>query len=303
MRRGGCRYAPHAKGSGRCGIGNCPESHLGARTRPHRTVAGSRHRPHEVPPRPPPPPPRIWMHLVNGTGNSPSPGQPTPGVVKQDKSSGGSVDTTKTHSDPQRVRMSRGERPLGAAKVKRPNTEALYQAPPPPPRSSSLCDDRSRAAGSGVQACGWCVTPPLHTSPHFSVLCRVGSHGRRCPDEGLSLVWLGPVSGQSSQPVPPPPPPPPHRGQKQRLCAEGQPPHSRQSKCVFPTFGDKQRTRFGPQNPNKCAHPEQRISPAPHLLSPSPQLQSTVCTLSTSIVHLSMAPLHLFIPALNPIHT
>ena len=30
----------------------------------------------------------MWMHLVNSTGNSPSPGQPTPGVVKQDKSSG-----------------------------------------------------------------------------------------------------------------------------------------------------------------------------------------------------------------------
>ena len=43
------------------------------------------------------------MHLVNGTGNSPSPGRPTPGVVKQDKSSGGSADTTKPRSDPQRV--------------------------------------------------------------------------------------------------------------------------------------------------------------------------------------------------------
>ena len=60
----------------------------------------------------------IWMHLVNGTGNSPSPGQPTPGVVKQDKSSGGSVDTTKTRSGPKRVRMSSGERPIGAAKGK-----------------------------------------------------------------------------------------------------------------------------------------------------------------------------------------
>ena len=40
----------------------------------------------------------IWMHLVNGTGNSPSLGRPTPGAVKQDKSSGGSVDTTKTRS-------------------------------------------------------------------------------------------------------------------------------------------------------------------------------------------------------------
>ena len=58
----------------------------------------------------------IWMHLVNGTGNSLSPGRPSPGVVKQDKSSGGSVDTIKTRSDPQRVRMSSGERPIGAAK-------------------------------------------------------------------------------------------------------------------------------------------------------------------------------------------
>ena len=67
------------------------------------------------------------MHLVN---NSPSPGQPTPGVVKQDKSSGGSVDTTKTRPDPQRVRMSSCERPIGTAKGKQPNTEALCQTPP-----------------------------------------------------------------------------------------------------------------------------------------------------------------------------
>ena len=71
------------------------------------------------------------MHLVSGTGNSPSPGQLTPGVVKHDKSSRGSVDTTKTRSDPQRVRMSSGERPIGAAKGKQPNTEALCNPPPP----------------------------------------------------------------------------------------------------------------------------------------------------------------------------
>ena len=71
----------------------------------------------------------IWMHLVNGTGNSPSPGPPTPGVVKQDKSSGESVDTTKTRSGPQRVRMSSGERPIGAAKGKQADTEALCQPP------------------------------------------------------------------------------------------------------------------------------------------------------------------------------
>ena len=74
----------------------------------------------------------IWMHLVNGTGKTPSPGQRTRGVVKQDKSSRGSVDTTKTRSDPQRVRMSSGERPIGAAKGKQSDTEALCQPPPPP---------------------------------------------------------------------------------------------------------------------------------------------------------------------------
>ena len=86
---------------------------------------------------PPPPLP----HLVNGTGTSPSLGQLTPGVVKQDKSSGGSVDTTKTRSDPQKVRMSSGKRPIGAAKGTQSDTEALCQPPlplpPPPPAPSS----------------------------------------------------------------------------------------------------------------------------------------------------------------------
>ena len=67
------------------------------------------------------------MHLVNGTGSGLSPGQPTPGVVKQDKSSGGSVDRTKTRSDTQR--MSSGERPIGTAKGKQSDTEALCQTP------------------------------------------------------------------------------------------------------------------------------------------------------------------------------
>ena len=71
------------------------------------------------------------MPLVTGTGNSPFPGRPTPGVVKQDQSSGGSVDTTKPRPDPQRARMSGGERPIGAAKGKQSDTEALCQTPPP----------------------------------------------------------------------------------------------------------------------------------------------------------------------------
>ena len=62
----------------------------------------------------------------------PSPrGRPTLGVVKQYKSSGGSVDTTKTRSGPQRVRMCKGEGPMGAAKGKQTNTMALCQPPPP----------------------------------------------------------------------------------------------------------------------------------------------------------------------------
>ena len=67
---------------------------------------------------------------------APSPGRPTPGVVKQDKSSRGSVDTTKTRSGPQRVRMSSGERPIG----KQSDTEALCHPPPPPrPLVSNEC--------------------------------------------------------------------------------------------------------------------------------------------------------------------
>ena len=65
-------------------------------------------------------------------GQQPISGTADPGVVKQDKSSRGSIDTTKTRSGPQRVRMSSGERPIGATKGKQSDTEALCQPPPPP---------------------------------------------------------------------------------------------------------------------------------------------------------------------------
>ena len=42
----------------------------------------------------------------------------------------GSVCTTKTRSDPQRVGMCSGEMPIGTAKDKRLNTEALCQTSP-----------------------------------------------------------------------------------------------------------------------------------------------------------------------------
>ena len=82
-----------------------------------------------APPRPPPPHThtpgqRHGQQAVSGTAD--------PGVVKQDKSSRGSIDTTKTRSNPQRVRMSNGERPIGTAKGKQPNNEALCQPSPPP---------------------------------------------------------------------------------------------------------------------------------------------------------------------------
>ena len=74
------------------------------------------------------------MHLVNGMGNSPSPRQLTPGVVKQDKSSRGSVDTLKQNQNTfgPTGGQNGGERPIGAANGKQPNTAALCPPPPPP---------------------------------------------------------------------------------------------------------------------------------------------------------------------------
>ena len=56
------------------------------------------------------------------------------------------LDTTKTRSDPRRVRMSSGERPIGAAKGKQPNTEALCQPPPPLVQETPL---HSKRGGEG----------------------------------------------------------------------------------------------------------------------------------------------------------
>ena len=113
-------------------------------------------------PQDPPPP---W---VNGTGNSPSLGQLTPGVVKQDKSSGGSVDTTKTRSGPQRVRMSSGERPIGAAKGKQTNTIVPTRPPPQVSLSKGLVVTH-RAAAAAVamgRCCSACAAARLQTALH-----------------------------------------------------------------------------------------------------------------------------------------
>ena len=55
---------------------------------------------------------------------------PPPPQVKRDKSSRGSIDTTNTCSDPQRVGMCSGERPIGAAKGKQIKTMASCLSPP-----------------------------------------------------------------------------------------------------------------------------------------------------------------------------
>ena len=89
-------------------------------------------------------------------GQQPVSGTADPGVVKQDKSSRGSVDTTKTRSGPQRVRMSSGKRPIGAAKGKQSDTEALCQTPPPRGRRHRLTEPTTKAL---------CQPPPPRGTP------------------------------------------------------------------------------------------------------------------------------------------
>ena len=82
-------------------------------------------------------------------GQQPVSGTADPGVVKQDKSSRGSVGTIKTRSHPQRVRMCKGERPIGAAKGKQSNPMASCPPPPPPhtPQATQMCSLSALAGG------------------------------------------------------------------------------------------------------------------------------------------------------------
>ena len=152
----------------------------------------------------PPPPPHQSMDSEGASGctwstaraTAPSPGRPTPGVVKQDKSSGGSVDTTKTRSGPQRVRMSGGERPIGAAKGNQRNTEALCH--PPPPLLLFLPKDKF-SLGHFWYTSFWVPDPPPHphstTTPSGTGLCRWAAVNIPPPPAGL---------GDPRRPCPPP---------------------------------------------------------------------------------------------------
>ena len=90
-------------------------------------------------------------------GPQPVSGTADPGVVKQDKSSRGSVDTTRKRSGPQRVRMSSDERPIGTAKGHQTNTEALCQTPGEPlvsvPKYTCTCTHTCSCICPGTCTC------------------------------------------------------------------------------------------------------------------------------------------------------
>ena len=169
----------------------CQENPADAHTSAHKSVLKSAN-------------PRTDSECASGCpwstarATAPSPGRPTPGVVKQDKSSGGSVDTTKTRSDPQRVGMHNGERPMGAANDNQANHTASCHPPPPPSTALSTAPRE---------------TPP----PPLRGRCRRQRAARpralsqgTVRDEGRAPGHVPIPQGIPDQTSPPPPPP---RGQ------------------------------------------------------------------------------------------
>ena len=114
-------------------------------------------------------------------GQQPVSGSADPGVVKQEKSSRGSVDTTKRRSDPQRVGLHNGERPIGAANDNQTNHTASCQpAPPIPPAVHS-----QRASSTKLE------------QVHYT-----GGTNRRTPS---ALIAPSPTHSMPPRPFPPPP--------------------------------------------------------------------------------------------------
>ena len=100
-----------------------------------------------------------------------------------------SVDTTKTRSGPQRVGMCGGERPIGAAKGKQSDTEALYQPPPPPPPRTG---PRPEGQVRHTRMVAWKSLPALE--PHKrAARCRSGF--------ALHSIYLPPHSPTPSSPL------------------------------------------------------------------------------------------------------
>ena len=82
------------------------------------------------------------MHLVNGTGNSPVSGIADPGVVKQDKSSRGSVDNQNTF----RPTEGRNEQRREANRRRQRQTNQNHDLVPKPPSHSFA---RQSSGGGG----------------------------------------------------------------------------------------------------------------------------------------------------------
>ena len=117
---------------------------------------------------------------------APSPGRPTPGVVKQDKSSGGSVDTTKTRSDPQRspgvgwctpvehwgclLQGTEGDPLWGKARVGRGAPQVMGGGMPPQRHTGGATGGAGAAQRGAKGVCGWCRGDTRRA-------CRVGRGG------------------------------------------------------------------------------------------------------------------------------
>ena len=165
MRSGGFGTRPW------CCFGGCAESHRGPQLKPHRPGKYENGRtPSEEGGLSPPGPPPL---KVTTAGKS----DVEQGMIQQRKPRWAILvhkllgprppppPPTKTRSDPQRVRMSCGEGPIGTAKGKQSDTEALCHPPPPhhqslvppPPPSSPLFKQNNTKAS--------CQTPPLLILP------------------------------------------------------------------------------------------------------------------------------------------
>ena len=144
-----------------------------------------------------PPPPAahglgvcIWMHLVNGTGNSPSPGWPTPGVVKQEKSSRSSAcipvgacgGSAKSPTCP-----ARGKRmPPRLGPLPRDHTSHPCSLGVPGPRGSR---DGWGGGWGGGTACGVVCVGAGGGAPHLQVGARWACAATPPSDPGGGGGW------------------------------------------------------------------------------------------------------------------
>ena len=101
-------------------------------------------------------------------GQQPVCGTADPGGVKQNKSSRGSVDTPRTRSDPQRVRMCSGERPIERTNERTPWPRA--NPTPPPPRPARRGQTGRMRTGHGLHSAHCTTWAPLarYASRHLT---------------------------------------------------------------------------------------------------------------------------------------